>query len=145
MPYQELIGCLPELSPKGDFYESRNIGVILQSIFVILATPPGSRVWQPEFGCNITKLLFSLETEDVLNEAKQEVRYALERWEPRIRVLDVQSEFIGDRFNKGISVIVKFNYADRDYTYTFPVMENLDMLSQSLYSLKTVKEERVVE
>jgi hypothetical protein len=145
MPYQELIGCLPELSPKGDFYESRNIGVILQSIFVILATPPGSRVWQPEFGCNITKLLFSLETEDVLNEAKQEVRYALERWEPRIRLLDVQSEFIGDRFNKGISVTVKFNYADRDYTYTFPVMENLDMLSQALYSLKTVKEERVVE
>ncbi len=145
MPYQELIGCLPELSPKGDFYESRNIGVILQSIFVILATPPGSRVWQPEFGCNITKLLFSLETEDVLNEAKQEVRYALEKWEPRIRVLDVQSEFIGDRFNKGISITVKFNYTDRDYTYTFPVMENLDMLSQSLYSLKTVKEERVVE
>lgn len=145
MPYQELIGCLPELSPKGDFYESRNIGVILQSIFVILATPPGSRIWQPEFGCNITKLLFSLETEDVLNEAKQEVRYALERWEPRIRLLDVQSEFIGDRFNKGISVTVKFNYADRDYTYTFPVMENLDMLSQALYSLKTVKEERVVE
>jgi phage baseplate assembly protein W len=59
-------------------------------IFVILATPTGSRIWQPDFGCNITKLLFSLETEDVLNEAKQEVRYALEKVGPRIRVLDVQ-------------------------------------------------------
>lgn len=137
------MGCLPEISPEGDFYTSKNIEVILQSIFVILVTPPGSRIWQPDFGCRLLHMIYAPETDETLEEAKQEVKSALEKWEPRIKIKNIETDFYGDRYNKGLSVKISFIYNDRDYEYEFPVVENQDILNQTLYSLKAKKEERL--
>jgi phage baseplate assembly protein W len=143
MENYKLVGCIPEMSSEGDFYVSKNIEVILQSIFVILVTPPGSRVWQPDFGCKLLNMIFSLETDEILEEAKQEVKTALEKWEPRIKIRNVETEFQGDRYSRGLLVTIKFTYNDRNYEYEFPVVEDQDMLSQTLYSLKVKKIEKV--
>lgn len=143
MENYKLVGCLPELSSQGDFYLSKNVEVILQSIFVILVTPPGSRVWQPDFGCKLLHMLFSPETDEILEEAKQEVKTALEKWEPRIKIRNVDAKFYGDRYNRGLSITVSFTYRERNYDYEFPVVENQDILNQTLYSLKVKKEERI--
>lgn len=65
---------------------------IRQSIWIILATAPGERVMQPEFGCGIHELVFAVNDANTSRSAVERVREALIRWEPRITVLSVSAE-----------------------------------------------------
>jgi uncharacterized protein len=65
---------------------------IRQSIWIILATAPGERAMRPDFGCGIHRLVFELSDASTASRAREDVRSALVRWEPRIDVLDVTAE-----------------------------------------------------
>lgn len=71
---------------------------IIESIAIILNTPPGARPMRPTFGCNIHELAFAPLNAATAALARQHVAEALAMWEPRIEVLDVQAEpiFEGD-------------------------------------------------
>ena len=59
------------------------------SIRMILATAPGERVMRPEFGCEIWDLLFAPIDPNTLGLMAVAVTTALERWEPRIDLVEV--------------------------------------------------------
>lgn len=80
---------------------------ILQSIRIILATSPGERVMRPDFGCGLHNLVFSLNDSRTTGQAALEVREALVRWEPRIDVLDVQAEGVGEELLISVSYRVR--------------------------------------
>ncbi|MCA9953095.1 MAG: GPW/gp25 family protein [Anaerolineales bacterium] len=63
---------------------------IAEAIWIILATPPNSRVMEPAFGCGIHSYVFAPNNANTVATVSQEVRKALLRWEPRIDVLDVR-------------------------------------------------------
>jgi uncharacterized protein len=65
---------------------------IAEAIWIILATPPNSRIMRPEFGCGIHNYIFATNTPNMVALIIQEVQRALMRWEPRIDVLDVRAE-----------------------------------------------------
>lgn len=60
-----------------------------QSIRLILGTACGERPMRPEFGCRIHDHVFGPATSATAGQVAYDVRQALERWEPRIEVLDV--------------------------------------------------------
>lgn len=60
-----------------------------QAIRLILGTAPGERVMRPDFGCGIHDLVFGVNDTATATAAGRAVRDALNRWEPRIDVLDV--------------------------------------------------------
>jgi phage baseplate assembly protein W len=60
---------------------------IQESIRVILATAPGERVMQPEFGCHIRRMVFERLDTAFINELNDIVRQALLNFEPRIKFL----------------------------------------------------------
>jgi phage baseplate assembly protein W len=64
---------------------------IRDAIAIILGTSPGERLMRPEFGCRVHELVF--ESMDALTAGRieREVRVALDRWEPRIDVLEVRA------------------------------------------------------
>ena len=62
---------------------------IEQAIELIIRTAPGERPMRPEFGCRIQDHLFSPTNEATASAIAQDVRSALELWEPRIDVEDV--------------------------------------------------------
>jgi phage baseplate assembly protein W len=62
---------------------------IQESIHLILATAPGERPMRPEFGCGIHDHLFAPADGATAGLIAQEVRRALNRWEPRIDLLRV--------------------------------------------------------
>lgn len=62
---------------------------IRQAIRVIIYTVPGERVMHPTFGCEIHSLLFAPANEQTAATAERFVREALNRWEPRIILRDV--------------------------------------------------------
>lgn len=63
---------------------------IAEAIWIVLSTPPNSRVMLPEFGCGIHNTVFAPNNANTIATVAQEVRRALFRWEPRIDVLDVR-------------------------------------------------------
>ena len=62
-----------------------------QSIRIILGTSPGERPMRPEFGCGAHELVFSSSDARLFSRVEEEVRVALERWEPRIDLRRVQA------------------------------------------------------
>jgi phage baseplate assembly protein W len=78
-----------------------------EAIRLVLGTAPGERPMRPEFGCRIHDLVFGPANASTAGAIAYEVRSALERWEPRIDVVDVR---VG--FNSADAGIV---YVDLDY------------------------------
>ncbi|WP_049580070.1 GPW/gp25 family protein [Streptomyces sp. SBT349] len=62
---------------------------IAESIRLILATAPGERPMRPEFGCGVHDHVFAPADENTAGAIAYEVRRALDRWEPRIEVTEV--------------------------------------------------------
>ena len=69
---------------------------VRQAISIILSTAPGERPMRPEFGCGVHDYVFDVLDAATLGQMETEVRRALERWEPRIDVLDVDFELDGN-------------------------------------------------
>ena len=63
---------------------------IEQAIILILFTSPGERPMRPEFGCRIHDRVFSPANAATAAALANDVRAALEQWEPRIEVGEVQ-------------------------------------------------------
>jgi phage baseplate assembly protein W len=63
---------------------------VREAILVILGTAPGERPMRPEFGCGIHDYVFESVDAYLVGRIEQEVREALDRWEPRIEVTSVE-------------------------------------------------------
>jgi len=83
---------------------------ILEAITIILGTAPGERPMRPEFGCGIHNYIFESVDAYTMARLEQEIRIALDRWEPRIEVLDV--DFVLDRVEHG-EVLIDIGYLVR--------------------------------
>ena len=66
---------------------------IRQNIMVIIGTRPGERQMLYDFGCQIHELMFAPSNSSTARLACRYVEEALQRWEPRIEVLQVDSNF----------------------------------------------------
>ncbi|WP_433274245.1 GPW/gp25 family protein [Pseudonocardia xinjiangensis] len=74
---------------SGGIALSRGEGEIVEAIRLILSTAPGERPMRPEFGCGVHDLAFDPMNPTTAGRVRFEVMASLERWEPRIEVLDV--------------------------------------------------------
>ena len=83
---------------------------IAEAIWIILATPPKSRIMEPEFGCGIHRYVFAPNEPNTRATIVREVEQALLRWEPRIDVLDVRVESDPDAAN---TLLVQVDYRIR--------------------------------
>jgi uncharacterized protein len=63
---------------------------IEESIRLVLSTAPGERPMRPDFGCAIHDLVFAPVNEETAGRIQHEVYLSLDRWEPRIEVVDVE-------------------------------------------------------
>ena len=68
---------------------------IVESIRLILATAPGERPMRPEFGCEIHDYLFDTLDANTVAKMEDAIRSALQRWEPRIEVQQVEFDLSG--------------------------------------------------
>jgi phage baseplate assembly protein W len=61
-----------------------------QAMHLILGTDPGERPMRPEFGCRLNDFIFAPADATTAGLVAYEVRVALERWEPRVTIDDVE-------------------------------------------------------
>jgi phage baseplate assembly protein W len=64
---------------------------VRQAVLLLLTTRPGERVMLPTYGCDLYQLLFAPNDATTAGLAIHYVRLALERWEPRIDILDLDA------------------------------------------------------
>jgi phage baseplate assembly protein W len=83
---------------------------VRQSIFVVLSTARGERVMRPDFGCDLHELAFAVNDRATQATAAFEVREALEAWEPRIELLEVEATAGGER---GELLLIAIDYRVR--------------------------------
>ncbi|MCB0184649.1 MAG: GPW/gp25 family protein, partial [Caldilineaceae bacterium] len=81
---------------------------IQQAIRIILGTVPGERLMRPEFGCRIHELVFAPRNTETESMLAHYVETALERWEPRIEVLQVESSNVDN--DEGAAMLLEIKY-----------------------------------
>ncbi len=80
------------VSRSGVLAFARDDEDVRQAISIILSTAPGERPMRPEFGCGVHDYVFDVIDAATLGRMEEEIRKSLERWEPRIDVVDVGFE-----------------------------------------------------
>lgn len=101
---------------------------IAEAIWIILSTPPRTRIMEPEFGCGIHNYLFAPNNPNVRALIMHEVTRALMRWEPRIDVLNVRADSESETPNTlfiRVDYRVRANNATHNIVYPFYINEGL--------------------
>ena len=70
---------------------------IRQALRLLLMTSRGERVGRPDYGCDLEQLVFSPADDTTAGLAIHMVRQAVERWEPRVRILSLDAETLPSR------------------------------------------------
>lgn len=83
---------------------------IRQSVWLIVTTAQRERVMREEFGCGLYDLVFDANTAALHGLVQENVRAALQRWEPRIDVLNVRAEAAGGQSNV---LLIRIDYRIR--------------------------------
>jgi phage baseplate assembly protein W len=76
---------------------------IKEAIWIILSTSKGERVMRPDFGCGIHDYVFASLNTSNLMLIENNVREALILWEPRIKLLKVET--LSEKAAEGILMI----------------------------------------
>jgi phage baseplate assembly protein W len=83
-----LVGGVAQIAHEDD---------VRQAIQIIIGTSPGERVMRPQFGCGIHDLVFEVIDVATITRVEATVRDALNRFEARIDVLNVNVDASRDR------------------------------------------------
>ena len=84
-----------QVDRRGGLALARDETDIDQAIELILGTAPGERPMRPEFGCGVHDFVFDTIDAGTVARMETEIRSALDRWEPRVEVTDVQFDLGG--------------------------------------------------
>lgn len=88
--YGRSVGFPPRVGTDGRVLWSEGELNVRESICIILQTRPGERLRRPDFGCGLDRYLFEPNNISTLRLIQEEVKRAITRWEPRVRLNDVQ-------------------------------------------------------
>lgn len=82
---------------KGYFFSQKGLDLIKSNLLILLLTDPGERVMLPQYGTGLKKLLFEPNNVDLISTAKQMIINAIEKWEPRISLeqIDISTDITG--------------------------------------------------
>jgi len=98
---------------------------INQAISIILATAPGERPMRPEFGCDVHDLVFDTVDAAMIGRMETAIRAALDRWEPRIEVTDIEFDLDGvaeGRLDITVGYRIRETNHQRNLVYPFYVI-----------------------
>jgi hypothetical protein len=114
-----------QVDRRGGIALARDETDIDQAMLLILGTAPGERPMRPEFGCGVHDFVFDTIDAGTVARMETEIRAALDRWEPRVQVTDVQFDLDGtDRGELVIQIAYRVRATNhvRNLVYPFYVI-----------------------
>lgn len=97
---------------SNDLIALKNENAIARSVRNIIFTVPGEKMFNPDFGTNITNSLFELLDETSATVIKDQITYSLETYEQRISLIDVI--VVPDFDNNGYDVEISYRVVGAD-------------------------------
>ena len=109
------------LSPQGGLQLSAGETNLEESIYIILRTNVGERLYRPNFGSRLSELAFEPLSIDTLVRIRLYVEEAIEMWEPRIILKEVRVDPDPVRGMVAIEIIYtpKDSFEQRSLVYPF--------------------------
>lgn len=105
------------ISVQGGIKLSYEAQKVRESIWIILCTGLGERVYRPRFGSRLSELAFAPLNTDTLFRIRFYVREALETWEPRIILQEVRTD--PDPVRGRVDIIIDYRLKDFPDIYSF--------------------------
>lgn len=106
-----------QLNVQGELKLSTQAQKVKESIWIILCTGLGERVYRPNFGCRLAELTFAPLNTDTMLRIRIYVLEALQTWEPRIIVDEVQTD--PDPIRGRVDIIIDYRLKNYPDTYSF--------------------------
>lgn len=97
---------------------------IRQAILLLLTTTPGERLMRPQYGSHLHRLLFAPNDQTTAGLAIHYVRQAVERWEPRVQVVEVDAAAAPDEPSR---LDIRLRYRVRASLATAELVYPLDL------------------
>ena len=102
--YSDISASLAVNPVTGDIAQLDNKQSIRASILNILRTRKGERLFQPQLGTNIHKMLFEPNTPFTAGQINQELKSSIEDQEPRVTVELINTDAFPDEY--GVKVFI---------------------------------------
>ena len=104
---------------QGGFKLSTEAQKVKESIWLILRTDLGERVYRPDFGCRLSELAFAPSNNDTLLKIRLYVLEALQTWEPRIEIDEVRT-VANNSGRVDITVDYRLKSCSDPYSFVYP-------------------------
>lgn len=115
-----------QINVQGRMQISSTIRNIEESIQIILRTQLGERVYRPDFGSRLSELTFAPMNTQTLLLLRLHVQEALEKWEPRIVLHEIQAE--PDPMQGRVDITIRYyprdEHEQRSLVYPFYLLPN---------------------
>lgn len=109
-----------QLNVQGGMKLSSEDQKVKESIWLILRTGLGERVYRPDFGCRLSELAFAPLNSDTLLRVRLYVSEALQRWEPRITLIEVSTDPDPVRGRVDITIDYRLKDYPDPYSLVYP-------------------------
>lgn len=102
--------------PNGEIYKKTEAAAVKQAVKNILLTNRFEKPFLEDYGADIRSLLFELIDEDLDEQIVERVSYAIEQYEPRARVLNVEVQAKPDQ--NSVNILVEFQILSTEEVVT---------------------------
>jgi phage baseplate assembly protein W len=109
----------PSLNNEGDISQVYDKDAINQSLYSIMNTRKGSRVMDPEYGCNFQSYLFDIFDVETANKIVEDVYTNFIRYEPRIIIETIDKNLDVD--NLLYTFTINYRFIDKNEKGNFVV------------------------
>lgn len=108
-----------EARPSGDLYIKKDAAAVKQAIKTLILTNRFERPFQPNLGADLSQLLFELNNTDIAQDIKEQIKAAIQTYEPRAEVLGIQTTPLVD--TNEVQVTIVFNLVNTEEQVTLTV------------------------
>ena len=91
---------------NNDLIAMKNVNAITRSIRNIILTTPGEKFFDPDFGSNVSKLLFENVDDITASQIQEEIEFSINNYEPRVKLINV--EVLADNDNASFDTIITY-------------------------------------
>ena len=97
------------ISGAGDYQRLESINVLIKSLSNFLLTPIETYPFDPEYGSELYKKVWELNTPETKDEIRYEIVDRIMRYDPRLDIKDVIIEYFTNLKGYRISVTIGYN------------------------------------
>ena len=135
----KLTNYYPDFDASGNFKQCDSWENVLREIFTVLVTRPGTRQWNPEFGCRLLELLFEYGVQE--SQFVDVIKEAFVKWLPHVDLESVTCSIskMPDSVGQKATLKLKIAYAGESKTVGFDITPHMDLLNGAVHQINIIK------